>query len=86
MEETAVVLFSPYFILVLWLRVLFPGRGDDHDVVGVGKEEGRAWPFANLDLGNVLLAFVLQLKFRRSCLGIWVRWIVSSFFFLVLGT
>ena len=85
MEETAVVLFSPYFILVLWLRVLFPGRGDDHDVVGVGKEEGRAWPFAGLDLGNVL-AFVLQLKFLRSCLGIWVRWIVSSFFFLVLGT
>lgn len=59
----------------------------DHDV-GIGKEEGRAWPFADLDLGNVVLAFVLQLKLLRSCLGIWVAWLVSShdpFFFLCLG-
>jgi hypothetical protein len=33
----------------------------DHDV-GVGKEEGRAWSFADLDLGNALLPFVFAIE------------------------
>jgi hypothetical protein len=61
----------------------------DHDV-GVGKEEGRAWSFADLDLGNALLPFVFAIENFDRVWGFGLHGsIVSSFFplspSLVLG-